>query len=259
MYFHQRENSVDNDTFNVIVYDNIEYGAHFHKSYEVVYVISGEVCCRIGGVSTTLSSGEWGLCLPNELHSYHTEKESQMFVCVFSCDHVRAFDKEMKNKRGDSFRFVCDPVTEAFVKSNLVDRLVDDPYLQKAALYALCSQWRSSVNIVERDDKRSSLFSAILDYVSENYSRNITVAELAETLGYDYHYISRTFHRQFTMSFADLVNTYRVEHACGLLESSEDTILHIAFDSGFQSVRTFNQVFKQRTGLTPMEYRQKQK
>ena len=249
---------MDNDTFNVMIYDNIEYGAHFHKSYEVVYVLDGQVTCNIGGATTVLSKGEWGLCLPNELHSYHTETISQTFVCVFSCDHVRSFDKTMKNKQGDQFRFTCDPVVEAFIKENLISRITDDLYLRKACLYAVCSQWRQCVTVLDNTDRQNVLFSSILDYIAENYRRNITVSELAEVLGYDYHYISRSFHRHFNMSFTDLVNTYRVEHACGLLESSDDTIVHIALDSGFQSVRTFNQVFKERTGLTPVAYRRAQ-
>lgn len=256
MYFHQWENSVNNDNFNVVLYDNIVYATHFHKSYELMYVISGEVLCTVNGVTDVLSAGEWGLCLPNELHSYRTESHSKMLVWVFSGDHVRSFDKEMKGKHGDHFRFHCQPSVETFVHQNLIETATDDPFLLKACLYALCSEWRRSVKIIEQDDRHGTLFIAVLDYIAENYCRNITVAEVAETLGYDYHYISRSFKRHFHMSFADLVNTYRVEHACGLLESSDDTIVHIAFDSGFQSVRTFNQVFKERTGLTPIAYRQ---
>lgn len=255
MYFHQWENSISNDTFNVVAYDNIFFGTHFHKSYEVIYVISGQVSCTINGITGTLSQGEWGFCLPNELHSYRTEAQSQTVICVFSCDYVRSFDKEIKNKRGDRFRFSCHPEVAEFIKKNLFEKPTDNPHLRKACLYAVCGEWRRCVTLSDRDDKRNALFMSILDYIAENYRRNITVSDLAEALGYDYHYISRSFNRHFNMSFADLLNTYRVEHACGQLEGSDDTIVHIAFDSGFQSVRTFNQVFKERTGMTPLAYR----
>ena len=46
----------------------------------------------------------------------------------------------------------------------------------------------------------------------------------------------------------------RVEKAADLLRTSNDKITDIAFNCGFNNVRTFNRVFKEMTGYTPTEF-----
>ena len=61
-------------------------------------------------------------------------------------------------------------------------------------------------------------------------------------------------------SFNDYVNSWRVEETKRLLSQADKQdlgLLEIAFDAGFNSKATFNRVFKQTTGLTPSEYRQR--
>ena len=50
-------------------------------------------------------------------------------------------------------------------------------------------------------------------------------------------------------------NDARLGYACTRLVNSSDTILDICLDSGFDSQRTFNRVFKERYRITPSEYR----
>lgn len=54
-------------------------------------------------------------------------------------------------------------------------------------------------------------------------------------------------------SFVTYVNMIRIEHAITLLYKSSK-ILDVAFESGFDNIRTFNRVFKQITGYTPGEF-----
>ena len=59
-------------------------------------------------------------------------------------------------------------------------------------------------------------------------------------------------------TFRDVLNQFRVQYACSLLsDGSAEAVIKIAHDSGFQSKATFNRVFKDITGLTPQEYREK--
>jgi AraC-like DNA-binding protein len=63
-------------------------------------------------------------------------------------------------------------------------------------------------------------------------------------------------------TFYDLVNGYRVEEAKRLLLNPNNrsfTILSVGFEAGFNSKTTFNTVFKKFTGLTPTDFRERQK
>ena len=79
--------------------------------------------------------------------------------------------------------------------------------------------------------------------------------DIAEKLGYNYHYLSKKFNKTFSMSFTEYLNSYRLEQALTLLTETDFNITEIAIESGFQSIRSFNEIFKQHTGTTPAKYR----
>ncbi len=87
---------------------------------------------------------------------------------------------------------------------------------------------------------------------------NLSLPELAETLGIQRNHLSFIINEFAKMNFYDFINTYRIEEAKRLLTKNGDeevNVLEIAFDSGFNSKSTFNKVFKKFTGKTPSEYR----
>lgn len=83
----------------------------------------------------------------------------------------------------------------------------------------------------------------------------LSLTDLAAAVGVRNNHLSETFSRQLDCNFFDFVNGYRVEKARDLLVESNDTILMIAFDAGFNSRSTFNAAFKKLTGMTPSAYR----
>ena len=60
-------------------------------------------------------------------------------------------------------------------------------------------------------------------------------------------------------SFDEYVKMLRIGYAQKWLIETGLPVLQIAFDSGFENQQSFNRVFKQKTGLTPLTYRKKQK
>ncbi|HEX7902767.1 MAG TPA: helix-turn-helix domain-containing protein [Chitinophagaceae bacterium] len=90
----------------------------------------------------------------------------------------------------------------------------------------------------------------------------LTLTQMATRLQLPSHHLSQAINEGLKKNFYDLVNGYRVEEAKRLLldtRNSNYTILSIGFEAGFNSKTTFNTVFKKFTGLTPTEYRDKQK
>lgn len=57
------------------------------------------------------------------------------------------------------------------------------------------------------------------------------------------------------MPFTAYLNDYRLTMASRLLLSSEDSVLTIAGDTGFNNLSYFNRIFKEKFGITPREFR----
>lgn len=81
-------------------------------------------------------------------------------------------------------------------------------------------------------------------------------ARLAKKVGIGEHHLSRVINHHFGMSFNELINGYRIEDAKRRLKSETTPITTIAFEVGFNSIASFNRVFKQKVGVSPTEYRQ---
>lgn len=89
-----------------------------------------------------------------------------------------------------------------------------------------------------------------------------TLQQLSHKLQIPSYQVSQAINDGMKKNFYELVNGYRVEEAKRLLADDRNrnyTILSVGFEAGFNSKTTFNTVFKKFTGLTPTEYRERQK
>ena len=88
----------------------------------------------------------------------------------------------------------------------------------------------------------------------------ISLDSLAERLGLQPHQLSAIVNSRLGRSFTELVADYRVEEVKKRLSDPAEkaNILNIAYDAGFGTKASFNRIFKERTGLTPSEFRRKQ-
>lgn len=83
---------------------------------------------------------------------------------------------------------------------------------------------------------------------------------VARQLGINENLLSRAISHCFNKRFTDVVNEYRVEEAKERLIAEPDKpVTDIAFTAGFNSIPSFNRVFKDATGLSPRQYRTEHK
>lgn len=86
----------------------------------------------------------------------------------------------------------------------------------------------------------------------------LTIDSLAESIECTRHHLSQVINEQLGKSFYDYINQYRVEEAKQLLADpsrGNHKIASIAYDAGFNSISTFNDVFKKLAGSTPSQFR----
>lgn len=87
---------------------------------------------------------------------------------------------------------------------------------------------------------------------------DLTIEKLASRLSTSRHHLSQALNEQLGQSFFDYVNRWRIERAKDLLRDpdlSHQKIAAIAYDAGFNSLSTFNEVFRKTEGQTPSQFR----
>lgn len=100
---------------------------------------------------------------------------------------------------------------------------------------------------------------AITEYIRSNYNKDISLNELAGNLYLSNAYLSKYIKRQFGMSFLEYVNSVRLNYAVSHLLHSDNSLVHIAMETGFASSAAFNKAFREKYGVTPSVYRKEWK
>lgn len=84
---------------------------------------------------------------------------------------------------------------------------------------------------------------------------NLNLKQLAEILKIPSHYVSQAINEHLQMSFPDLLNKYRIEHAKKLLTETDEKIISVGYRSGFNNKVSFLNAFRRHTASTPLAYR----
>ena len=95
-----------------------------------------------------------------------------------------------------------------------------------------------------------------LDYIAGNYSRPITVLDIAESVNLSRSRLYRVFLQNISQSPQRYLTEFRIREACNLLQKRTGSIKEIAYAVGFENPLYFSTAFKQTMGKSPRAYMQ---
>lgn len=94
-----------------------------------------------------------------------------------------------------------------------------------------------------------------IDYIHKNFKEKIHLDELAEYIGVSSSYLSRLFKKEMGICLSEYIVDVKVECAANMLKYSGRSISYIAEYVGFPTQSYMGKMFKERTGMTPKQYR----
>lgn len=95
----------------------------------------------------------------------------------------------------------------------------------------------------------------VIEFIEENYISDLSREGLAAAVDMHPNYMGKLFKTYTGKTINEYINHLRIKDAINKLESADSRIIDIAFSLGFESIVTFNRVFKKETGKTPSEYK----
>lgn len=104
-------------------------------------------------------------------------------------------------------------------------------------------------------DSNSIIIAPVLDYIYKNYMRPISIDDLAALCNLSPTHFRRIFHETMGTTPLDFLNSTRIDEACKLLRSTDDSILLISEQVGFHSVSSFNRCFSKLMSNSPRDWR----
>ena len=155
--------------------------------------------------------------------------------------------KESMNKLSDSYSI-------PFIANSEAVNFINRSYYLYEILQFLSEQFdmiMTSIGYSSRD----SIIDDVIFYIQHNYSKNITLENIAPLFGYNSSYLGKIFSRKVGVNFNTYLDTIRIEHSKEILISSKTQVYKVAEMVGYRNVDYFHIKFKKHTGQSPAEYR----
>ena len=233
---------------------------HLHNALEIVCVTSGALELGVGQELYHMEKGDIGFVFPDVIHHYQVltpgvNKATYLIASPFTiakfADIMQSMAPEYPIIKAEKVEPEVYRVINAILETEQSDITVAQAYLQ--IVLARCI---GKLNLVEKSSVGSNdLIYQTVSYISANFKKKFSLEEMAKDLGVSKYVLSRLFSKTFHRNFNQYLNDARLNYACHRLENTSDSITNICLDSGFESQRTFNRVFKERYKISPSDYR----
>lgn len=109
--------------------------------------------------------------------------------------------------------------------------------------------------ILSKKREMDGLIAKALNYITENYGKDIGLDDVAKEINMSYHYFSKFFKDSVGQSFVDYITKVRIDKSKEFLKDNEMSIKEICYKIGYNDPNYFSRIFKKITGITPSEYR----
>lgn len=250
---------------------------HWHREFEILFVLSGTADCYIGDRSIRLKTGEGMFIGSNVFHQFHAQEgkgtaiPNILFAPEFFGDEdSRIFCKYVSPFLEGNFSHVILRREELWQRRiledleylhNLFQNGGDMPELKiQERTLAIWQQLYSHMDEMEREPEKSEAavqarVKRMVMYIERNYTEKQALADIAQAANVSKTEALRCFKKCMNISPMNYLLRYRLQMAGKLLRRTRKSISEIAAECGFDNVSYFDRMFRRIYELTPSEYR----
>ena len=274
--------TVDYGTSLFLMHHNVEtddYPKHWHSAAEIIMPVKGGYEVTVNERVYNLNEHDILIIPTGDIHEIRAPKmQGERIILQFDL----ALLKSIKGLTSASYIFFKPwlitpgeaPELHQTTKEMLVQAL--EEYSKKADYYEACITSKL-INIAvalarTKRERVTGAFSEIpellvkrkahianfnrcIEYINQHYKEDMPLELISGIAGFSKFHFTRWFKQFAGISFYEYLTQVRIKVAESMLINSEAAITEIALESGFQSIATFNRVFKNNKNLTPTEFR----
>jgi two-component system, response regulator YesN len=108
-----------------------------------------------------------------------------------------------------------------------------------------------------KEGNNKKIIKNILKTIEENYSKNLTISDIANEIYLSPNYVGIIFKKEMGESFTDFLVRVRLEKAKKMLKETPLKVYQIGGMVGYSNISYFCSIFKNSYGMSPSEYREK--
>ena len=226
---------------------------HFHSAYEMVMVKRGRMLAVVNGEEITVEAGEGCFVDSFSLHSYsELLLDTEVYSFVGSSVDLDTAFSEIGGIPPVKFKFSdFELLDKIFTYYKSIDGAKGVLFRGAFELVLAVITSENGTVAKKKSDKTADI-CAILRYISEHFTENISLASISAHFGYTPQYFSKLFHRYMRTNLTEYINVARVNYAKKLFDArTEKNVAEVAFESGFSSLPSFYRAYKKVFGKLP--------
>ncbi|MBE6689897.1 MAG: helix-turn-helix domain-containing protein [Ruminococcaceae bacterium] len=213
------------------------------NTYEIIYVVEGEIHIREGEQRYDLVKGDMLLLEPGIEHGGTAVSlgRTSFYWLHYHCTHHEALELPKRS--------APDEVTALRTMNELMHLQQANPTVAELALARFLLECG---RVAEYGNKR---LAEIVEYIRANSREPLSVVDVAARYGYSADHLSRMFKKEFGYDAKTAIVKKRLEYIESRLLNSEYSIKEIAAQCGFEDENSFVKFFKYHTKTTPTLFR----
>jgi AraC-like DNA-binding protein len=248
---------------------------HWHEHLEFIKVVSGRVLVTLDNQSFYASAGDIIYVNSRRIHSVQvadndgqTWIKGMIFDRLFVTNLLEGFEtRQIYNLFVHTCcnQSVIDASHPLWQELNDCILTADREYAARDIGYEMVikSCIYRVVTAMLRHYKRHSLpidanFNMLrpaLEYIEEKFAERLSITEISGVAKMSPSHFSRSFKQMTGLTFTDFLTATRINMAKQMLVAGHNTITEIAEKTGFCNVHYFGKVFKESTGMSPMQFK----
>lgn len=261
--------------------DAIPFEWHFHPEFELTLTLNSAGERYIGDAISEYGDFDLVLLGPDIPHSWHSRAsldpdiEQKVYVLWFDIEWINNITRLFPECQAflpllqEAHRGVSFSAAVAQKLHPLFETLDEATSLQRLTvllniLHALsgtqdyqCICVNPMPDKLNSDKRQHRLLGQLLDAIHENYTRPLSISELASGVGMSESTLCRFFKKMMGQSVNNYITQVRLGKGCSLLVQTDKPVALVAELSGFNNLSNFNRLFLKYKQVTPKAFRTK--
>ena len=255
---------------------------HWHDYVEFMKVLEGTVMVNINDINYRASKGDIIYINSQAIHSATILSSTAASSCAivfdkfFITNYLEGFDTSYSYRLFLNFKNIdcIFPTTHPLwnelnqclenISSEYKGKKTCYEMLIKSELYKLIAMiLRHNKNHITGQHRFAPSFYSgemetirpILQYVEKNYDRHLDIKTVSRIINLSEYHFCRYFKKVTGLTFTEFLNRVRIDVSIRLLLNTGLSINEIYTRAGYTNASYFNKLFKETTGMTPLNFR----
>ena len=239
------------------------YGPAVRDHFLIHYIHSGKGKFLIGEKEYHLQKGQGFLICPDIVTFYQADDDDPWVYTWVGFHGLKAesylksagltADNPIFNDGGDDYISGC------FRKMIESKKLQNGRELRLLGILCLFLSQLIEQNGMNKPEstagRKEAYVQKAMEYIEMNYSRKMSISEIARHLNLDRSYLGSIFKEKLDTSLKDFLINYRIDKACELMKNEALSIGDISRSVGYDDPLLFSKLFKRNKGMPPRVYR----